>query len=63
MATSVEIDRAPLVDSITSDSSFDIIDPNFDPAFQELIGVATADHIPLDKEDVLMRKGNGAPLG
>ncbi len=58
MAASPVEDRVALLDSLPSDEgSFDIIDPNFDPAFSELTGVACADYIPLEADEVLMNTG------
>lgn len=57
MATSQVEDSHPLIDSLTSDGSFDVIDPQFDPAFAELMGVASGDYIPLETDEVLVKKG------
>lgn len=57
MATSQVEDTNPLLESQTSNDSFDVIDTQFDPAFTELTGVATADYIPLDEDEVLVKKG------
>ncbi len=57
MATSQVEDSNPLLESLASDGSFDIIDTQFDPAFSELTGVASADYIPLETDEVLVKKG------
>lgn len=55
MAISSQGESTQLLDSFNDE--FDIIDTNFDPAFTELTGVASADYIPMEKGEVLMRKG------
>ncbi len=50
-------DTKQLVDS-SSDGSFELVDPNFDDSYyNELRGVAKADYIPMEKGEVLLRKG------
>lgn len=50
-------DVAPLIASF-SDDSYEIIDSQFDDSYySELRGVATADYIPLEEGEILVRKG------
>lgn len=42
----------------SSEESFEHIDPDFDSTYYpELRGVAVADYIPKEKDEVLLRKG------
>ncbi len=42
----------------SSDDSFEYIDPDFDNTYyQELQGIAIADYIPLEKDEIMLRKG------
>ena len=42
----------------SSDESFEHIDPDFDNTYYpDLHGVATADYIPMEKDEVLLKKG------
>ena len=54
MAMSSQGESTQLLDSF---NEFDIIDSNFDPAFTELTGVASADYIPMEEGEVFMMKG------
>ncbi|XP_064396567.1 rho GTPase-activating protein 8-like isoform X2 [Halichondria panicea] len=58
MAASPVEDRVALLDLASDAEVFDIIDPNFDPAFSELTGVASADYIPMEADEVLIKKGD-----
>jgi len=55
MATEAKSDLHHL---ISSDDSYEVIDPNFDDSYySQLRGVATADYIPLEEGEVFLRKG------
>ena len=61
MATSavpVVEDRVKLLaESITSEDSFEHIDACFDGEYEELKGRATADFLPLEKDEILLQEG------
>lgn len=47
-----------LSSSSSSDESFEHIDPEFDNTYYpELKGIATADYIPLEKDEIVVQKG------
>ncbi len=62
MAASPVEDRVALLDLASDAEVFDIIDPNFDPAFSELTGVASADYIPMEADEVLIKKGEASQV-
>lgn len=43
----------------SSEESFEHIDPDFDNSYypSELFGIAIADYFPLEKDEILIRKG------
>lgn len=52
--------RAQLVHS-SSEESFEHIDPEFDDSYyHELRGVAVADYIPLETDEIILRRGTGS---
>lgn len=54
------VGRVQLVHS-SSEDSFEHIDPDFDNSYyQELRGVAVADFLPLETNEILLRKGTAS---
>lgn len=42
----------------SSEESFEQVDPDFDNSYYpELRGIAVADYIPLEKDEIMIRKG------
>ena len=59
MATGVVVeDREKLLSKDDfGEESFEGVDNSFDGAYKDLQGRATADYLPLEKDEILLRKG------
>lgn len=53
-----DMDERLMLSDSCSEESFEHIDPDFDNTYYpELRGLAVADYIPLEKDEIMLRKG------